>query len=196
MNCVWRIVRMKNSEEKRLERIERAMKDFKPTPEVIESIIAMNDGLYERFRMVFDDLIAVERMVRTDMEDGRLKISGYEIFPEYFFAYDKKDGIPTADHSMLMELSDGTQYMMPDMTLDFDRRGDRAPEFDGGIIDDGELNWNIEDLNLPGLENHHIHYFMHKIFQDAHTYCPADIPFLKPDDLKWQITVQYEFFNR
>ena len=187
---------MKSSEEKRYERIERVMKDFKPTPEVIESIIAMNDGLYERFRMVFDDLIEIERMVRADMESGRLKISGYTIFPEYFFGYDREEGIPTADHFMLMELSDGTRFMMPDITLDFDCRGDRDPEFDGGFIDDGELNWNIEDLDLPGLENHQIHYFMHKIFQDAHTFCVADIPHLKPEDLQWQITVQYEFFNK
>ena len=138
----------------------------------------------------------MEKMVLADMESGRLKISGYEIFPEYFFAYDKKEGIPTADHIMLMELSDETQYMMPDMTLDFDRRGDRDPEFDGDIINDMELNWNIEDLDLPGLENHQIHYFMHKIFQDAHTFCIADIPYLKPEDLQWQITAQYEFFNK
>jgi hypothetical protein len=38
--------------------------------------------------------------------------------------------------------------------------------------------------------------FMHHIFQDAKTFCPADIPFLRPEDLKWQITVQYEFFNK
>ena len=187
---------MENSEDRRWERIERVMKGFKPTPEVIESIITMNDGLYERFRMVFDDLLAVERMVRADMENWRLKISGYTIFPEYFFAYDKEEGIPTADHSMLMELSDETQYMMPDMTLDYERCSDRDPEFDGGFIDDWEFNWNIEDLNLPGLENHQIHYFMHKIFQDAHTFCIADIPYLKPEDLQWQITAQYEFFNK
>ena len=54
---------MKNSEDRRWERIERVMKDFVPTPEVIESIIAMNDGLYERFRMAFEDLLKMKSLV-------------------------------------------------------------------------------------------------------------------------------------
>ena len=70
--------------------------------------------------------------------------------------------------------------------------------FDVGFLHEYEpdLSWNIENLDLPGLENHHIYMFMHHIFQDANTFCPADIPFLKPEDLQWQITVQYEFFNK
>ena len=187
---------MKSSAEKRYERIERVMKDFVPTPEVIENIIAMNDGLYERFRMAFEDLLKMKSLVDIEIRYGRLGVSGYTMFPEFFFGYERTEGIPTADYVMLQELSDETRFMMPDITLDFDCRGDRDPEFDGGFLDDMELNWNIEDLDLPGLENHQIHYFMHKIFQDAHTFCVADIPYLKPEDLQWQITVQYEFFNK
>lgn len=188
---------MKNSEEKRQERIDRVMENFKPTPDVIGSIIAMNDGLYERFRLAFVDLLRMKRLVDEDIDNGRLKVSGYELYPEFFLAYGKMDGIPTADHYVLMDLSDETQYMMPSMTLD-EQRFDGEYSFDVGFLHEYEpdLSWNIENLDLPGLENHHIYMFMHHIFQDANTFCPADIPFLKPEDLQWQITVQYEFFNK
>ena len=187
---------MRNSEEKRLDRIKRVMKNFKPTPKVIKSIIAMNDGLYERFRMAFEDLLKMKSLVDIEREYGRLPASGYSMYPEYFFAYERADGIPTADYVMLQELSDQTGYMMPSLTLD-ERRLDGELDFETAFLDNDLFeNWNIEWFDLPGLENHQIHYFMHNMFQDAETFCPADIPYLKPEDLKWQITVQYEFFNR
>ena len=187
---------MKSSEEKRYERIERVMKDFVPTPEVIESIIAMNDGLYERFRMAFEDLLKMKTLVDIEIKFGRLGVSGYEMYPEYFFAYERADGIPTADYVMLQELSDETRYLMPSLTLD-ESKLERELDFETAFLDNDLFeNWNMEWFDLPGLENHQIHYFMHQMFQDANTFCPADIPYLKPEDLKWQITIQYEFFNR
>ena len=187
---------MKSSEEKRYERIERVMKDFKPTPEVIESIIAMNDGLYERFRMAFEDLLKMKTLVDIEIKFGRLGVSGYEMYPEYFFAYEMADGIPTADYVMLQELSDETRYLMPSLTLD-ESKLERELDFETAFLDNDLFeNWNMEWFDLPGLENHQIHYFMHQMFQDANTFCPADIPYLKPEDLQWQITVQYEFFNK
>ncbi len=191
-----RTLMMKDSYEKRLERIERVMRDFRPTPAVIESIIAMNDGLYERFRMAFEDLLRLKRLVDVEISYGRLPVSGYEMFPEYFFAYDRSGGIPTADYVMLQELSDETQNLMPSLTF-HESSLERDLDFETAFLDnDLFLNWNIESFGLPGLENHQIHYFMHQMFQDANTFCPADIPYLKPEDLKWQITVQYEFFNK
>ena len=188
---------MKNSEDRRWERIERVMKDFKPTPKVIESIIAMNDGLYERFKMAFEDLLKMKSLVDIEIRYGRLGVSGYKMYPEYFFGYERTDGIPTADYVMLQELSDETpDFMMPSLTLD-ERKLEGELDFESAFLDDDLFdNWNIEWFDLPGLEDHKIHYFMHTIFQDARTFCPADIPYLKPEDLKWQITVQYEFFNK
>ena len=171
------------------------MRDFVPTPEVVKKIIELNDGLYERFKMAYEDMLMMKAMIDEDILSGRLKISGYTIAPEFFFAYDYEDGIPTVSEQMLKDLSDATMYMMPSFTL---YQGSHyVPDFDKAFLgEDSELNWNIEDLDLPGLEDHHIYMFMHRIFQDAGTFCVADIPYLKPEDLEWQITVQYEFFNR
>ena len=188
-----RMTELKNKEEIYQNRIDYAMKGFEPTPEIIEKIIIMNDGLYDRFRMAYDDMIKMKQMVDEDIRSGRLSVSGYCIFPEYFFGYERKDGIPTADYDMLIDLSDDTAFF-PTCYL---TEQNSIPDYDKDFIDDDpELSWNIEWLNLPGLENHFIHYFMHTMFQDSGTFCPADIPFLKPEDLQWQITVQYEFFNK
>lgn len=180
-------------EKKLRERIEKVMKDFHPTKENIQRIIALNDGLYRRFKMCFDDLLYMRKIVEEDMNSGRLKISNYQIFPEYFFAYDYENGIKTADSDTLMELSDKTSYLMPTLCLTKDSR---TPDFDTDFLceEDPKLSFNIEDLNLPGLENTFIHMFMHHIFQDATTFCVADIPYLKPEDLQWQIVVEYEHF--
>ena len=184
---------MKDREE-RIKRIERVMMGFKPTPDITRSIIDMNDGLYNRFRLVFDDLMNMKKLIDEDIESGRLKVSGYTMFPEYFFAYDRMDGIPTADHEMLMFLSDETQY--PSLTLD-EKRLEQSLDYETSFLENDLFeNWNIEWFELPGLENRKIHYFMHRIFQDADTFCPADIPYLRPEDLQWQIVVQYEFFNK
>ncbi len=167
---------------------------FEATAENIQKIIELNDGLYKRFRMVYDDLIAMKEKVDRDMRNGEIQCSGYAIFPEYFFACDYENtGIPTADGELLMDLSDQTRCFFPYVNLDSDSD---IPDFDRDFIKIPELNWNIEALDLPGLENHHIHYFMHTMFVDSHTFCVADIPYLKPEDLQWQITVQYEHFDR
>ena len=96
--------------EKRIERIEKVMKDYKPTEDVIQKIIALNDGLYERFKMCFEDLLETKRLVDEDIKSGRIKVSGYTIYPEYFFGYGK-GGIPTADEETLELLSDYTEPM-------------------------------------------------------------------------------------
>ena len=167
---------------------------FEATPENIQRIIDLNDGLYKRFRMVYDDLVAMKEKVDRDIRNGEIQCSGYAIFPEYFLAYDYEDtGIPTADGDLLMDLSDGTKWCFPSVTLEPDSV---IPDFDRDFIRLTDLNWNIEALDLPGLENHRIYYFMHTMFIDSHTFCVADIPYLKPEDLQWQITVQYEHFDR
>lgn len=180
------------------QRIERVMKGFVPTQDVINSIISLNDGLYDRFKMAFCDLMEMRQIVESEVSCGNLKISGYSIFPEYFFAYGRNNGIPTADYETLMALSDETDdYMFPFLSID-ERQSGRSYDFELDFLRecDPKLSWNIENLNLPGMENHHIYMFMHHLFQDAMTFCPADIPYLNPEDLQWQITVQYEFFNK
>lgn len=180
--------------DKLCERVFSLMERFVPSSEDIEKIIAMNDGLYNRFRMAYDDMLHMKHLVDEDIQAGRLNVSGYTIFPEYFFGYDYEDGIPTANHETLMQMSDETELSFPSCTLTED---DFIPDFDEDFInDEPALSWNIEWLDLPGLEKHYIHYFMHSLYVDSHTFCPADIPFLKPEDLQWQITVQYEFFNK
>ena len=186
---------MISKKHKNKERIDRVMKDFMVSPEVVEKIISLNDGLYDRFRMAYEDMLKMKKIIDEDILSGRLKFSGYTITPDYFFAYDHENGIPTASEQMLMELSDETTIMMPSLTLSQD--SNCVPDFDTVFLgEDPNLSWNIENPNLPGLENHHIYMFMHYIFQDAGTFCAADIPYLKPEDLQWQINVQYEFFNR
>ena len=174
--------------------ITRETPEFEATPENIQKIIDLNDGLYKRFRMVYDDLVAMKEKVDRDIRNGEIQCSGYAIFPEYFFAYDYEDtGIPTADGDLLMDLSDKARFFFPYVNLEMDSA---IPDFDGDFITLTDLNWNIEALDLPGLENHRIYYFMHAIFIDSGTFCVADIPYLKPEDLQWQITVQYEHFDR
>lgn len=179
--------------EKRIERIKNVMKDFNPTEDVIQKIISLNDGLYERFKMCFEDLLETKKLIDEDIKTGRIKVSGYTIYPEYFFGYDK-GGIPTADEETLCLLSDNTGYMFP--SLDFDKESGEVDFEKDFLFEDPNLSWNIENLNLPGLENHHIYMFMHHIFQDADTFCPADIPYLEPQDLQWQIVVEYEHFDK
>ena len=145
---------MRNSEEKRLDRIKRVMKNFKPTPEVIESIISMNDGLYKRFKMAFEDLLKMKSLVDIEIRYGRLGVSGYTMFPEYFFGYERTDGIPTADYVMLQELSDETNYLMPSLTLDESKlRGEL--DFETAFLDNDLFdNWNIEgreQKEAPGM---------------------------------------------
>lgn len=181
--------------ERNRKRIDEVMKHFVPTPDVIESIIALNDGLCKRFRMAYDDLMMTKRFVDDEIRNGRLPVSGYEVFPEYFFGCDREEGIPTAaDGSLFMDLGSETcSMLMPSLELNATIVDVDFDSFLGRLED---LNWNIESLDLPGLEKHHIHYFMHWMFNDAGTFCPADIPYLRPEDLAWQITVQFEFFNK
>jgi hypothetical protein len=172
-------------------RIERRLE---PTEENIQKIIELNDGLHERFRMVFEDLMAMKAKVDVDIKKGEVRCSGYTMYPEYFFAYSYDDaGIPTADGDTLMDLCDRTRYFFPHFQLTADSP---IPDFETDFMQHNELNWNIEALDLLGLESHYIYYFMHAIFVDSGAFCVGDIPYLKPEDLQWQITVEYEQFDR
>lgn len=174
------------------ERCCRVMDGFVPTKEDVQKIIEMNDGLSKRLMMVYDDVVAMKKKVDSDIQNGSIRCSGYEIFPEYFFADIYEEGIPTADSEMLSEMSDKAPFFLPSLRLREDSEIPSVSDF----LSIGKMNWNIESLALTGLDTHYIYYFMHSLFVDSHVFCVADIPHLKPEDLTWQITVQYEQFDR
>lgn len=97
----------------------RIEKRLEPTEGNIQKIIGLNDGLYGRFCMVYEDLIAMKRKVDKDIKNGEITCSGYAIYPVYFFAYNYEDaGIPTADGDALIDLSDATRYCFPSVRLE------------------------------------------------------------------------------
>ena len=98
------MLKMIGTHEEFEKRIEQVMRNFVLTPEVVKKIIELNDGLYERFKMAYEDMLMMKAMIDEDILSGRLKISGYTIAPEYFFAYDYEDGIPTVSEQMLKDL--------------------------------------------------------------------------------------------
>ena len=112
--------------EKLKQRVSDVMHGFESSIEIISKIIAMNDGLYERFRMAYDDLIFMKRKTDEDICNRRLNVSGYTMFPEYFFGYDYEDGIPTARGELLMEISDESEQLFPSCTL---TEEDSEPDF-------------------------------------------------------------------
>lgn len=183
-----------------LERKRKAMENFHPTEEVVSKIVEFNDGLFGRFKLLYEDVMEIRNTVEELREKGKPSFSGYEIFPEFFFCYDyEEEGIPTVNGDVLMDLSDATpSWAFPTIQVS-DLNSRPYESFDEWALcamslGDERLNWNIEDLDLPGLEKHHLYYFMHSLFVDSGTFCVADIPYLKPEDLQWQVVVQFEKF--
>lgn len=188
------------SEEVLLERERKAMENFHPSEEDVSKIVEFNDGLFERFKLLYEDVMEIRDAVEDMRKKGKPSFSGYEIFPEFFFCYDYgEEGIPTASGDVLMDLSDYTSsWAFPNLQVsDLNPRPYESFDewaFCAMSLCDEKLNWNIESLNLPGLEKHHLYYFMHSLFVDSGTFCVADIPYLKPEDLQWQVVVQFEKF--
>lgn len=177
------------------DRYHKLMQNFHPDAEMFRKIIEMNDGLHDRFKMAYDQVVEMKKNIDEDIKRGRLNITGYSIYVDYFFGYCCEDGIPTADEYTLMNLSDGTDIFFP--RIEVNSEDEKIPDFEKDILNyDPELNWSIEKLDYPQLKNHYIYMFMHHIFDDADTFCPADIQYLKPEHLEWQIVVEYEHFKK
>ena len=183
------------------ERKRKVMKVFRPTEEVVSKIVEFNDGMFNRFKQLYEDVMEIRDAVEDMRKKGKPSFSGYEIFPEFFFCYDYgEEGIPTANGDILIDLSDYTPFWaFPNLQVS-DLNPSPYESFDEWALCamslyDEKHNWNIEDLDLPGLEKHHLYYFMHSLFVDSETFCVADIPYLKPEDLQWQVVVRFEKFT-
>lgn len=101
--------------------------------------------------------------------------------------------VPTKeDVQKIIEMYDKAPFFFPHLGLREDSEIPSVLDF----LSIGKKNWNIESLALTDLDTHYIYYFMRSLFVDSHVFCVADIPHLKPEDLTWQITVQYEQFDR
>lgn len=170
------------------------MEIFIPSKKNIKKIIEMNDGLHERFRNVYDDMLAMKKIVDDDIKRGVLKCTGYRIYPEYFFVYGKKGGTPIAGEDLLVELSDATiKYPYFELT----HRSDEIPSFEEDFLNyDEDRLYNIGWLDYPGQEGHYIYLYMFWLFLDVGIFCPLDITYLTANDLEWQIVVEYEHYNK
>ncbi len=169
---------------------------FEPTDEDFQKIIRMNDGLRERFAMAWDQMVKMKHQIDSDRKTGKLDISGYELEVQFRLCYNYDEaGIPTANGAMLKKYSDAT-YMFPMMELRDEISELRDFERDILSNDDPKLSFSIEWLDYPELKNHFIYMYMHHIFQDSDTFCPMDIRYIRPEDLEWQITVNFEHFSK
>ena len=101
--------------------------------------------------------------------------------------------VPTKeDVQKIIEMNDKAPFFFPYLRLREDSEIPTVSDF----LSIGKRNWNVEGLALTGLAFHYIYFFMHSLFVDSHVFCVTDIPHLKPEDLTWQVTVQYEQFDR
>ena len=184
-----------DAREKLNQRVKDVMNGFESSIDNIKMIISMNNGLYARFRMAYDDLMKMKRRTDDDIRNGRLNVSNYMMFPEYFFGCNYENGIPTAKGNLLMEINDESKHLFPSCTL---TKEAPEPDFERDFLHDdlNTIRWNNKQPTLTGIEKPFIHEFMFELFIDSGTFCLADIPYLRPEDLRWQITVKYEFFTR
>ncbi len=189
------LYRMIQDGTKYSERCFTLQRMFKPTDEDFQRIIRMNDVLHERFTEAWNQMLEMKRQLDSDMQEGRLDISGYFMRAEFYFCYNYSQlGVPTADGESLMRFSDAADIMFPQMEL---TRDSKIPDLEKDILCyNPEKSWNVGWFDYPQLKGHYLYKYMHSLFEESLAFCPMDIRYIKPEDLEWQIDVDYEYYSK
>lgn len=191
---------MRGDEEKKLremlaERREHLNDSFVWTPENKRKIIELNNGLLERYREAYDELVRVSSEYEERFRSGDTNYQDYTIEVEFW--YNAPESQSEEENDLWENLCEETIEWGPPLlarSAARDRGLGIRPFEDAMLIDD--KSWNEYPFNTAELDDTYIYHFMHAIFNHNHTYSLQDAVQMKAENFSWQLVICLEHWGK
>ncbi len=191
---------MRREEDEKLkemlaERKYRLNTNFVWTPENKQKIIELNNGLLERYREAYNELVRITNEYEERYRAGDNNYKDYTINLEFWY------NAPESDNEEENELNDNlceeTKFWGPYLgSKSYARdKGLFLEPFEKAMLIDGHYR-NEYPFNTKELDGIHIYYFMHDIFNHNETYSLEDAVKMKAENFSWQLVICLEHWGK
>ena len=177
------------------ERQHRLNKHFDwSNAENVQKIIDLNNGLLERYREAYNELLRVRDGFEARYRAGDKNYKDYTIEVEFW--YSTPDSGHKENDELWENLLEETQFWGPHLSVSSgfrDSGRDIEPFEEAMMIDD--KSWNEYPFCDKALDGTYIYYFMHDIFNHNDTYSLEDAVLMKAEDFSWQLKICLEHWG-
>ena len=191
---------MRTDEEENLkamlsERWSRLNEGFVWTPENKWKIIDLNDGLLDRYREAYNELVRVSAEYEERFHSGDSNYKDYTIEVEFW--YNAPESRNKEANELWENMCEESIFWGPHLfarTTLRDKGLGIEPFEKAMLIDD--KSWNEYPFNTEELDDTYIYFFMHDIFNHNETYSLEDAVRMKPENFSWQLVICLEHWGK
>lgn len=177
------------------ERKHRLNANFVWTPENKQKIIELNNGLLERYREAYNELVRITNEFEERYRAGDNNYKDYRIDVEFWYNAPETDNEEESD--LQSNLCEETNFWGPSLSSrSYNRdKGLMIEPFEKAMFID-EQSWNENPFNVKELDDTYIYYFMHDIFNHNDTYSLEDAVKMKAENFSWQLVICLEHWGK
>ena len=180
------------------ERWSRLNKNFVWTPEKKQKIIALNDGLLERYREAYNEIVRIANEYEERFRSGDNNYKDYTINLEFW--YNAPESENKAENDLWANLCEETVVWGPAFHARSDDRGKEKlgiEPFEKAMLIDCDCNANRHPpFNTKELADTFLYYFMYDIFYCNRTYSLEDAIQMKAENFSWQLVIRLEHWGK
>ena len=195
MEALMRIEEDEKLKEMLAERKHRLNANFVWTPENKQKIIELNNGLLERYREAYNELVRITNEFEERYRTGDNNYKDYTIDVEFWYNAPETDN--EEENDLQSNLCEETNFWGPSLSSrSYNRdKGLMIEPFEKAIFID-EQSWNENPFNVKELDDTYIYYFMHDIFDHNDTYSLEDAVKMKAENFSWQLVICLEHWGK
>ena len=177
------------------ERKHRLNANFVWTPENKQKIIELNNGLLERYREAYNELVRITNEFEERYRTGDNNYKDYTIDVEFWYNAPETDN--EEENDLQSNLCEETNFWGPSLSSrSYNRdKGLMIEPFEKAMFID-EQSWNENPFNVKELDDTYIYYFMHDIFDHNDTYSLEDAVKMKAENFSWQLVICLEHWGK
>ena len=177
------------------ERKHRLNANFVWTPENKQKIIELNNGLLERYREAYNELVRITNEFEERFRAGDNNYKDYTIDVEFWYNAPETDN--EEENDLQSNLCEETNFWGPSLSSrSYNRdKGLMIEPFEKSMFID-EQSWNENPFNVKELDDTYIYYFMHDIFDHNDTYSLEDAVKMKAENFSWQLVICLEHWGK
>lgn len=195
MEALMRIEEDEKLKEMLAERKHRLNANFVWTPENKQKIIELNNGLLERYREAYNELVRITNEFEERYRTGDNNYKDYTIDVEFWYNAPETDN--EEENDLQSNLCEETNFWGPSLSSrSYNRdKGLMIEPFEKAMFID-EQSWNENPFNVKELDDTYIYYFIHDIFDHNDTYSLEDAVKMKAENFSWQLVICLEHWGK
>ena len=194
---------MRTEEDEKLsemlsERWYRLNESFVWTPESARKVIELNNGMLERYREAYNELVRVAAEYEERFRSGDMNYRDYTIDVDFW--YDAPESQDKEENELWDNMRDTSIFWGPNLRARSEERGKGLgiePFEEALHINDPDWDSrNEHPFNTKEFEGTYIYYFMHDIFTHNCTYTMQDAVKMKVEEFSWRLSICLEHWGK